>query len=554
MSNHANSNTKAFEHWDYNADVVVIGLGGAGASAAIEAHDCGASVLVLEKQAESAHFPNTRMSGGGLHNPHPDGNRAARAAFLKAMMSGENIPWKLEGEMADRSGEMSEMFADHIMDVVPFLMAQAPELDPHGFLSHGDASFSMFPGFAAAKYGRTVHCRYINCKSARNTIPPYQLPKLQKYGGEAFFWALVEEGIKLRRPKIALLYESPAIELIQRNDQAVIGVLAVQGGRTLRIRANRAVILTCGGFEFSLPMRKAFLEGPGASGWSFYGSPYNTGDGIEMALRVGAGLVKVSKAAARIEAAFPYGTHYLSEGLKLGASTTVTSKPNSLIIDNHGKRFCNEQLITDSTRPYRYQFYKEAVQFDMMKMLYPRIPSWVIFDETRRSAGPVVRMTGSTVGYGFLPWTADNMDAIRRGWILKADTIEELAVQIRADPENRNLLNTAAVMETVDKFNNACSAGRDSEFGRSPVTMGPVKTPPFYAMKLYPGGPNTKGGIDADAQRRVLNWSGIPIPRLFTAGEISSVFKFAYQAGGNLTDCIVCGRVAGRNAAKLKPW
>ena len=73
-------------------------------------------------------------------------------------------------------------------------------------------------------------------------------------------------------------------------------------------------------------------------------------------------------------------------------------------------------------------------------------------------------------------------------------------------------------------------------------------------MKLYPGGPNTKGGIDADAQRRVLNWAGIPIPRLFTAGEISSVFKFAYQAGGNLTECIVCGRVAGRNAAKLKPW
>ncbi|MDD4729920.1 MAG: FAD-binding protein, partial [Dysgonamonadaceae bacterium] len=85
-------------------------------------------------------------------------------------------------------------------------------------------------------------------------------------------------------------------------------------------------------------------------------------------------------------------------------------------------------------------------------------------------------------------------------------------------------------------------------------TMGVIRKPPFYAMKLYPGGPNTKGGINADAKRRVLDWDGNPINRLFTAGEISSVFKFAYQAGGNLTECIVCGRVAGKNAAAMPRW
>jgi succinate dehydrogenase/fumarate reductase flavoprotein subunit len=84
--------------------------------------------------------------------------------------------------------------------------------------------------------------------------------------------------------------------------------------------------------------------------------------------------------------------------------------------------------------------------------------------------------------------------------------------------------------------------------------MGPIDKPPFYALPLYAGGPNTKGGIAANAEREVLNWEGKPIPRLFTAGEISSALKFVYQGGGNLTECIVFGRIAGRNAAALKPW
>jgi succinate dehydrogenase/fumarate reductase flavoprotein subunit len=71
---------------------------------------------------------------------------------------------------------------------------------------------------------------------------------------------------------------------------------------------------------------------------------------------------------------------------------------------------------------------------------------------------------------------------------------------------------------------------------------------------MYPGGPNTKGGIDANEKRQVMDWEGNPIPRLYTAGEISSVFKFVYQSGGNLTECVVCGRLAGQNAAAEKPW
>jgi 3-oxosteroid 1-dehydrogenase len=212
------------EKWDHEADVVVIGLGGAGASAAIEAHDNGAKVLVLEKQAEENHFTNTRMSGGVFHNPDPSGDRAARVEYIKAMMCGKNIPWKLEGEQPHVSDEMAEMFADGIMEVEKFLMAQAPELDPAGMAPGGDASFPMFPKFAEAKYGRTVRCRYIDYQKADSNLKPYEQPKLTKSSGEAFHWALVEEGIKSKRPEIEILYKTPAKRLIQADNGEIIGV------------------------------------------------------------------------------------------------------------------------------------------------------------------------------------------------------------------------------------------------------------------------------------------------------------------------------------------
>ena len=84
--------------------------------------------------------------------------------------------------------------------------------------------------------------------------------------------------------------------------------------------------------------------------------------------------------------------------------------------------------------------------------------------------------------------------------------------------------------------------------------MGPVAKPPFYAVPLYPGGPNTKGGLRSNAQRQVLDWDDRPIPRLYTAGEISSVFQFVYSSGGNLAESITFGRIAGRNAAAEQPW
>ena len=542
------------DKWDYEADVVVLGLGGAGASAAIEAHDGGAKVLILEKQPEATHFSNTRMSGGFFHNPDPSCDRKALVEYVKAMMCGKNIPWKLEGEQPHVSDDMAEMYADGVMEVADFLMAQAPDLNRSAMGPSGKSSFPMFPGYDGAKYGGLVYCCYKDLAKADQNLPLYERPRLTKGSGEAFHWALVEDGIKTKRPGIKILYETPAKRLVQRPNGEVIGVIATREGRDIAVKAKKAVILATGGFEYSLPMRRAFLEGPGVKGWSYYGSTANTGDGILMGILAGAALAKVGKSASRIEPAFPYGDVYEKSGLKIGAMSAITSVPHSIIVDNYGERYTDEHIITDSSRPYRYQFYKEAVKYDMLNMVYSRVPSWLIFDENVRADGPVVNTLLSTAGYGFIPWSKDNMDAINRGWILRADSIDELAKKIQADPENRKLMDADRLAETVKMFNSYCALGKDEQFGRTPATMGPVEKPPFYAMKMYPGGPNTKGGLDANADRCVLDWNGNPIPRLFAAGEIASVFKFTYQGGGNLTECIVCGRQAGRNAAKLAPW
>ena len=104
---------------------------------------------------------------------------------------------------------------------------------------------------------------------------------------------------------------------------------------------------------------------------------------------------------------------------------------------------------------------------------------------------------------------------------------------------------------TLDE-NDPAFGGIEDKVGKP--GLGPIEKPPYYALPLYAGGPNTKGGVAANAKREVLDWEGQPIPRLYTAGEISSALKFVYQAGGNLSECIVMGRIAGKNAAAVKPW
>src|SRR6185503_18731915 len=298
--------------------------------------------------------------------------------------------------------------------------------------SLSSASFTDFPGAAESGYA-VVKSTYSGTSDQEVwDAPSKDAPKLQKQSGEAFHACLLN-GLQTR--KVAIHYDTAGDELIVDDNGVVIGVEALRDGRRLTYYARRAVILTCGGYEYHPRMRKAFLNGPGIDGWAFYGSPANTGDGIRMALKLGAALAKIGNIAGRVICAIPERRN----GLRVGLNTGSVGKPNEIVVDNHGRRYAPERRITKD--PTRYHFYKEALLFDTMTLTYPRIPSWMVCDSTLMQRGPLVSI-GRAV-YNGIDWGNDNMPALRKGWILEGATIEELASKIRAHSDNRGLMDTA---------------------------------------------------------------------------------------------------------------
>jgi 3-oxosteroid 1-dehydrogenase len=524
----------AEEQADVVADVVIVGFGAAGGCAAIEAHDAGASVVVLEKQPEAAHFSNTRMSGGGFHSPDPAADFESLKAYAKAMFSGDNLPHLLEGTQSEFADELAELWALYAPQNTAFMQGLDPAFQ--AVVSAGVA-FPEFPGAAGCGYA-VVRSTYTGLYDEDAIAGrSKEAAKSAKQSGEAFH-ACMLTGIQARA--IPIHYGLAADELLFENG-TVAGVRAQRGSQTLRYRARRAVIIASGGYEYNVRMRKAFLDGPGREGWAFYGSPANTGDGIRMALKIGGALSRVGSIAGRVICAIPERRN----GLRIGMNTSGVGKPNEIVVDNHGRRYASERRITKD--PSRYIFYKEALQFDTHTLTYPRIPSWMVFDSVMMRRGPVVSLAAAA--YNGIDWGEDNRNALRNGWILSGETLEQLAQRIGSHPDNRGAMDADALATSVAQWNRYCAERHDPDFAREPGTMGPVSEPPYYAIPLYPGGPNTKGGLRADAQRRVLDWDDHPIPRLYAVGEICSVFQFVYQGGGNLAEGIAFGRVAGRNAA-----
>lgn len=506
--------------WDAVADVVIVGYGGAGAAAAISAADKGATVIILDKQLESEIVNNTRMSGGIFHCPDKDGDKKALFEYSKAMFSGENLPWKEEGEQEEFSNELAEAWVRYAPENVDFMKSLDPDFKAVFTPQAHGAAFPNFPGAKECGYQSYKSMYVPRIKDGNKSV--WKLPKNETHSGEAFFLCL-REGIAKRSDKITELFGYKAEHLLKNKEGVVDGVVVTTTtGKVLKIKARKGVILASGGYEYNRAMRKAFLEGPGITGWAFYGALCNTGDGIEMGQEIGAGLAKVSACCSRVIIV----TNRRENGMRVGCVTPTVGNKNTIVVDNYGRRYQAETKITDD--PSRYFFYREAVKFDIDDLSYPRTPSWLIFDETMRAAKPLINLGNSVVGYGIVDWSRDNLSAVEEGLILKADTIEELGEKIKQVEENKQRMDPKVLAATVADFNRGCAEGKDS-FGRRKATLGPIEKGPFYAAMMLAGGPNTAGGLLCNGKREVLAWNGTPIPHLFAAGEIVSVLKFVYD-------------------------
>ena len=493
-----NMHTSNTAHWHYETDVLVIGLGAAGATAAITAHDLGAEVLVIDKAPEALRGGNSRVSGQIVFWPN-DVEKAKAYFFAMAGAYTDRISESLVNVWA------VEMHANRAwLEQLGF--------DP-AFVS--SVEFPNLPGSDCVEV--MLHGK-----------GPY---------GEARLWDQVLEPAYLDR-KILTMFDTAAVRLISQGGE-IVGVEAEQNGKLLKIRARRGVILTCGGFQNNQAMVRNYFTD--LSCCYPLGTPYNTGDGIRMAMAVGADLWHMNNLAGPF-LAFKSPEHPV--GCRLGAA-----KANSYIfVGGDGTRFIGEAANFKVENGRQWSPIKHGKVLRNGRFVqYPcPMPIYMVFDETVRQSGGICgKASGFTFGWDVIhgdcyQWSADNTREVEKGWIKRANTIEELAMLIGLSTELTN---------TVQRYNSACEMGRDLEWDRNPATLAPLLTPPYFAINLYPASLNTQGGPVRNEHAEVIDVEGRPIPRLYSAGELGSIYAYRYQAGGNLGECFAFGRIAGRSAA-----
>ena len=495
--------------WNAHADLVILGFGNAGANAAIEAVDAGASAVILEKMSEGG--GNVAVSSGGFVVPK---NVDDYFVYLKTLYELSRSEW---------DEEILKVFCRESASLLDYFKKLAPEAKP---LVYGHAGYQNLPGAASVD------------KVSLQKVPG-------KKGGDRLF-GILARAVEAR--KVPVLFNTPGRRLIHKAGE-VIGVEAVKDGKPYFVRADKAVVIATGGFQCNPVLMQKYIYG---NPMSYLGSPGHTGDGLLMAQSMGAGLWHMNSVSAPLGVNVP--------GIKAGIAL-VTRQPAFIWVDQDGRRFVNEKKLD-----YHCSWMSVNV-FDAIKHRYPRIPCWMIMDESYIKAGPIV--TAGASGYAInrenYVWSKDNAKEIESGVIIKAQTLEELAGKL-------GMVDPAVLKATVARWNKDLKeSGYDTEFGRT-LTADPkqkaiyvgrdvkawsaplAEKGPYYAMKLVPVLYHTMGGPKHSVKGECLDVYGKPIPRLYAVGEAASIWGLTYQGACANADAIIFGRIAGHEAAKLKRW
>ena len=176
-------------------------------------------------------------------------------------------------------------------------------------------------------------------------------------------------------------------------------------------------------------------------------------------------------------------------------------------------------------------------------------PMFLIFDHTLFSAGPLYDKHpshGWTQIIERYEWSEDNSAELAKGWIKKADSLAGARRRRRAR-------SGGAGSDRRADGTDFCEAKHDADFGRT-LMLAPIVDGPFYAVELSPSMLNTQGGPRRNEKAQIVRPDGTPIPRLYSAGELGSIYSYLYQGTGNIGECLAFGRVSGRNAAAETPW
>lgn len=514
------ANTGEQTNWDFETEVLVVGFGGAGSVAAVTAHEAGAEVLILEKAAHS---------GGG--------NSSVSGANICTILDVDKaVEYMSEGCQGTTPESVLRAWAEEGATTLEWL----DERD----IGYTDRESSV--GFKGLPHGDDEIARTIILSD----------PDDKNHAGGNYFieWArqyMDDNGIEVK-------FDMRATDLVQDPiTKEVLGVKAQNGDAEVAIRATKGVVLATGGFEANEEMVANYVRPCPLkpTGW-----PLNTGDGHKMAQAIGADFWHMSNVA---------GSGYVFDEPDsiVGRTSFKNWVPNSafIFVNRNGERFQCEHPSTywSHISTLSYAFHDETRS--QPTTAYRDIPFYVVFDETLRSAGCLFPDTGKLAGLPLVPadlggqqhtWSEDNLEEVEMGWILKADTLEELAEAINAHAaDDRFAMTGESLAETVARYNGFCEAGADDDFGR-PAAIGEkqnliaLNNPPYYAMRFMPCIISTCGGPAKNEKGQILDVKGQVIPRLYGAGVISHVAGFTYPFSGlNWSEVFNGGRIAGRNAA-----
>ena len=536
---------------DADPDVVVLGTGAAGLVAALAAADAGASVLLVEKADRVG--GTTALSSGVAWIPATSvaaaegvtDSREAGLAYLESLSHGMIRP-----EMAKAFVDSGDEFVEWLRTRTPLtlrLVPGFPDYHPEhpGGMPRGGRSlepelfaFDRLEGWGERMVGAPRPMRVTETPVGGGTgVLPAKVEAERRAGQvEGLGRALVGALLRGCLDRGVVPLTGTRAERLVVTDGRVTGV-ELSGAAGRRVVRAGAVVLATGGFEYDEELVRAFLRGPMREP---AGVPSNTGDGLRMAMRVGAAL------GAMREAWWVPVVRLPGERADGGSNVQLVLRertlPRSIVVNRSGRRFTNEAANYNALGGAFHTF--DPGSFD-----YVNLPCWLVFDQ-----GFVDAYGGFGTGPGGPAPT----------WLTSADTVDELAdaLGVPADP----------LAATVERWNGFVKQGHDDDFGRGDsaydgwcgdrarypgvfATLGPIDRGPYYAVELVGSALGTKGGPLTTVDGEVLDVDGAVIPGLYAAGNaMAAPTGMVYGgAGGTLGPALVFGYRAGRAAASGSP-
>ena len=502
-----NTSTTKAEDIEETVDVVVVGAGGAGMTAAITATDAGKKVIVVESQPIAG--GNSVRSTGGMNaakTPYQDKNEFKEAAGVEKTLAtaaekfadnatitalAATVKSQWDAYQANPQGYFDSVELMELDTMIGGKGKNNPELvkalaensaDAIEWLASIGAEVKNVGAFGGASVKR-IH-RPVNADGKVTAVGAYIVPILEK---------------NLQDRNVQFLFDTTANEIIMKDGKAV-GIKGTgKDGHKVTINAKSVVIAT-GGFGANAEMVEKYK--PELKGFATTNAEGAQGQGIDMATAAGAATVDMDQIQIHptVHIEEDGNAHLITEGLR---------GDGAILVNAEGKRFYDEVSTRDKV-------------------------SAAIIEQTDKSAWLVVdqaMVDKSAVIAGY----------IKSGYTVTGATYEELAKAMGVDE--------ATFTSTMNTWNQAVEAKSDAEFGRTSFAN-PLTTAPYYAIKITPAVHHTMGGIVINPKAEVLNEKGEAISGLYAAGEVTGGVHGANRLGGNaVADFVVFGRISGQSAA-----